>query len=201
MEQHRKEIEKRNHKINELNLDIQQLQQVKADLELKVSKLECNERNFQETVDNLNQKLIKQTQRLRLESAGTLKKKVENAVFQESADLRAKITELSEKIRLVELERWNVDKKLKEERAQYQRKLLDKEQSLAVLNEQNSRLQALLAKMENKLSKATTSVTGRKRKEDPPVNRMNRSTQTSRTGNRVRFVDNEVTAVDQVITQ
>ena len=82
------------------------------------------EKVYLDKIESLNQKCSELSKRAQTLSANHLKKKVENAVFQESADLRAKLQELTSDNKKLELEKWTLDKKLNGEKTTSKQKLL-----------------------------------------------------------------------------
>ncbi|OTF75938.1 hypothetical protein BLA29_006834, partial [Euroglyphus maynei] len=70
-----------------------------------------------------------------------------------------------------ELEKWNIEKRLSQERQSARERLIDRDQQITKLNEQLAKLQSLMAKMERKLI-------ARKEKQTPKIETEDRSVQT-----------------------
>lgn len=177
------ELEQKTDAIKKLNEKIENLTKAKVSLEKDVELFATKEKVYNDRIEQLNRQLVDLNNR-RLANTAQLsqyKKKVENSIFQESAELRTRISELSAQVRKAEVDRWNVDKKARQERETYRLRLLEREQSLAQLGEQNTKLQALVVKFEKRLLSLGTT---------KKVEKLVKSTQTPQEAKRVHFGPN-----------
>lgn len=124
---------------------------------MQIQSMEAQFKTQDEKIETLKVKLNEMTKKNQqsIQTATALKKKVDNSVFQESADLRSKISELESEVRRLEVEKWNIDKRLNQERQLSKERLTEREQNIEKLSNQVLNLQSLLSKMEKKLAKKT----------------------------------------------
>ncbi|KAI2806687.1 hypothetical protein BLOT_008644 [Blomia tropicalis] len=149
------ELEKLNHTLKELQLKHKETCKERDKLEQQNQMFQNKEKIYQDKIESLNTKILELTKRTsQLSSETTKKKKTENAIFQESADLRSKITDLTNELKKSELDRWTIEKKFSTERNSYRSKLLEREQTIAQSVEQISKLQTLVAKLDKKLQQS-----------------------------------------------
>lgn len=114
----------------------------------QVTLFQDKEKVYLEKIDSLNARIGDLSRRT--VSATNLKKKVDNAVFQESADLRSKVSELTGETKRLELDRWNLEKKLSSERATARAKAQEREQLIGQLEGQIEKYQTVMAKLEKR---------------------------------------------------
>lgn len=86
-----------------------------------------------------------------IQAATVLKKKVDNSVFQESANLRVKITELNDEIRKLEMEKWNLEKRLTQEKQILKDRLNESAEKISSLLQQSIKFQEIIKKFDKKL--------------------------------------------------
>ncbi|KAF7491981.1 hypothetical protein SSS_06762 [Sarcoptes scabiei] len=104
-------------------------------------------------IRDLNKKLddlVRKNQQS-IQAATVLKKKVDNSVFQESANLRVKITELNDEIRKLEMEKWNLEKRLTQEKQILKDRLNESAEKISSLLQQSIKFQEIIKKFDKKL--------------------------------------------------
>lgn len=176
--------------ITTLQQNISKLTSERKTFESQIQSLSAKESSYISQISTLNAKIaelngkiLELNKRTFALSASSLKKKVDNAVYQESADLRQQIVHLTEETKRLELDRWTTEKKLNSALTTVRSKLADRDHLVASLNSQIEKYQSVLTKLEKKLQTAQRQVvireSGNAKKGETKVAAESKETQTT----------------------